>query len=57
MLDHLRKEKVDFKQRQVSDQGLYQLFMLDPNGIKIELNYAQSETAGIRPELMASELR
>jgi catechol 2,3-dioxygenase-like lactoylglutathione lyase family enzyme len=56
MLEHLRREKVDFKQRQVSDQGLYQLFMFDPNGIKIELNYAQSEAQGIRPELMASEL-
>ena len=56
MLEHLRREKVDFKQRQVSDQGLYQLFMFDPNGVKIELNYAQAEADGIRPELMASEL-
>lgn len=56
MLAHLRAEKVDFKQRQVNDQGLYQLFMFDPNGIKIELNYAQAESEGLRAELKASDL-
>jgi len=42
----------------VSDQGLYQLFLMDPNDIKIELNFANSEAieSGIKPELMASEL-
>ena len=57
MLEHLRAERVEFKQRQVSDQGLYQLFMFDPNGIKIELNYANAEAHGIKPELLASDLR
>jgi catechol 2,3-dioxygenase-like lactoylglutathione lyase family enzyme len=57
MLEHLRKLKIDFKQRQVDDQGLYQLFMFDPNGIKIELNYANAEAKGLTPGLMASELR
>ena len=47
---------MDFKQRQVDDQGLYQLFMFDPNGVKIELNYAQVEADGLRAELKASEL-
>lgn len=56
MLEHLRAEGVDFKQRQVSDQGLYQLFMFDPNGIKVELNFANAEAAGIRAEVLASEL-
>jgi len=56
MLEHLRAQKVEFKQRQVSDQGLYQIFMFDPNGIKIELNYANAEAQGLTPELMASEL-
>ena len=56
MLEHLKKEGVDFKQRMVSDQGLYQLFMLDPNGVKIELNYANAEVEGLRPELLASDL-
>jgi catechol 2,3-dioxygenase-like lactoylglutathione lyase family enzyme len=57
MIAHLTKLKVDFKQRQVDDQGLYQLFMFDPNGVKIELNYAAAEAEGLRPELRASELR
>ncbi|MGE5523360.1 MAG: VOC family protein [Rhodospirillaceae bacterium] len=56
MLEHLTHEKVDFKQRMVSDQGLYQLFLLDPNGVKIELNFANAEAAGVAPELMASAL-
>lgn len=56
MLEHLKREQVEFQQRQVSDQGLYQLFMLDPNGVKIELNFANAEAAGISPELMASAL-
>ena len=56
MIAHLQSLGVDFKQRQVDDQGLYQLFMFDPNGVKIELNYAKAEAEGLRAELMASEL-
>ena len=56
MMAHLRELGVDFKQRQVDDQGLYQLFMFDPNGVKIELNYSNAEAAGLRAEVMASEL-
>ena len=55
-LAHLRAEGVDFKERQVNDQGLYQLFLFDPNGIKVELNFANAEAAGLRAEVMASEL-
>jgi catechol 2,3-dioxygenase-like lactoylglutathione lyase family enzyme len=58
MIDHLRGLNVEFKQRQVSDQGLYQLFLFDPNAVKIELNFANAEAIehGITPELMASDL-
>jgi len=52
---HLTRQNVEFKARQVSDQGLYQLFLFDPNGIKIELNFANAED-GSTPELMASDL-
>ena len=55
MIAHLKALGVDFKQRQVHDQGLYQLFMFDPNGIKIELNYANAEALGLQPELMAAD--
>ncbi len=47
---------VAFSQRQVADQGLYQLFLFDPNGIKIELNFDAEEAVGLTPEVMASDL-
>ncbi|MGA8051351.1 MAG: VOC family protein [Burkholderiales bacterium] len=56
MLEHLTALEVKFSRRQVNDQGLYQLFLLDPNGVKVELNFANAEARGIRPELMASDL-
>ena len=56
MLEHLRAERVPFSQRRANGQALFQLFFHDPNGIKIELNYASSEAEGIAPELMASDL-
>jgi catechol 2,3-dioxygenase-like lactoylglutathione lyase family enzyme len=56
MLQHLRAEKVGFSQRRANGQALFQLFFFDPNGIKIELNYAAAEAEGIEPELMASDL-
>jgi len=58
MMAHLQREGVSFTQRMVSDQGLYQLFLLDPNGVKVELNFANSEALehGIAPEVKASEL-
>ena len=56
MLEHLRRERVPFSQRRANGQALFQLFLYDPNGIKIELNYAAEEALGIAPELMASDL-
>jgi catechol 2,3-dioxygenase-like lactoylglutathione lyase family enzyme len=56
MIAHLESLGVDFKQRKVDDQGLYQLFMFDPNGVKIELNYSSTEAVGLRAEVKASEL-
>jgi len=58
MIRHLEAEGVAFQQRMVDDQGLYQLFLLDPNGVKVELNFANTEAQGpgMRPGLMASEL-
>ena len=56
MLQHLRAEGVKFTQRRANGQALFQLFLYDPNGVKIELNYAAAEAEGIAPELMASDL-
>jgi catechol 2,3-dioxygenase-like lactoylglutathione lyase family enzyme len=54
MMAHLKAEGIEFRQRRASGQALFQLFFHDPNGIKIELNYAAHEAEGIEPELMAS---
>jgi catechol 2,3-dioxygenase-like lactoylglutathione lyase family enzyme len=56
MMERLSTRSVEFKRRQVNDQGLFQLFLFDPNGVKIELNFEASEAKGIKPELMASAL-
>jgi catechol 2,3-dioxygenase-like lactoylglutathione lyase family enzyme len=56
MIEHLRAEGVQFSQRRANGQALFQLFFYDPNGIKIELNYAAAEAEGIAPELTAAEL-
>jgi catechol 2,3-dioxygenase-like lactoylglutathione lyase family enzyme len=56
MIQHLQDQKVEFQQRRANGQALYQLFFLDPNGIKIELNFDAAECEGIAPELMASDL-
>ncbi len=56
MIDRLQKLGIDFKERQVNDEGEYQLFLIDPNGIKIELNYAGAEAKGRRATLMATDL-
>jgi catechol 2,3-dioxygenase-like lactoylglutathione lyase family enzyme len=57
MIAHLEKRGVAFTERQVDAQGLYQLFLFDPNGIKIELNFANAEAKGRKPQLMASDLK
>lgn len=56
MMEHLTRQKIDFRQRMVNDQGLFQLFFLDPNGVKIELSFSNAEVGDVRPALMASEL-
>ncbi|NDG19820.1 MAG: hypothetical protein EB117_16360, partial [Betaproteobacteria bacterium] len=59
LLKHLRAQNIAFNERMVSDQGLYQLFLFDPNGVKVELNFANEEALqhGIQAPLRASELQ
>ncbi|MGO9787094.1 MAG: VOC family protein [Stellaceae bacterium] len=57
MIAHLQRLKIEFKERQVDDQGLYQLFLFDPNGVKVELNYQAAEAKGRRASVMASDYR
>lgn len=55
-IEKLKSLGIDFKERQVNDQGLYQLFLFDPNGVKVELNFSASEVKGRNEEVKASEL-
>jgi catechol 2,3-dioxygenase-like lactoylglutathione lyase family enzyme len=55
MMAHLKSQKIAFSERRASGQALYQLFLYDPNGIKIELNYDAREAEGLTAEVMASE--
>jgi catechol 2,3-dioxygenase-like lactoylglutathione lyase family enzyme len=56
MMDHLDRKGIEYTRRQVNDQGLFQLFLIDPNGVKVELNYDNAESKGIKADVMASEL-
>lgn len=56
MLHHLQVKEVAYTTRQVKLQGLFQVFLIDPNGVKIELNYDHTEAEGIKPELLAADL-
>ncbi len=56
LIDHLKKKGIEFKERRVNNQGLYQLFLIDPNGVKVELNFKAAEAKGREPELMASAM-
>ena len=47
---------VAYTSRQVDDQGLFQLFLMDPNGVKIELNFAAAEARNIKAKVTAAEL-
>jgi catechol 2,3-dioxygenase-like lactoylglutathione lyase family enzyme len=43
MRSHLRALEVPMRERTVPDLGLHQLFLDDPNGVVIELNYPAAE--------------
>jgi len=45
MVKHLQQKKVPYRERQVPDLNLHQVFLDDPNGVVIELNYPAHDTA------------
>ena len=47
MLAHLRARGVPFRERSVPSVGLHQLFLDDPCGVMIELNYPAAEKAAL----------
>ena len=48
---------MQFNERRADGQALYQLFMYDPNGVKVELNFDASEAGGRVPEVTAEGLK
>jgi hypothetical protein len=53
---HLRRHNVKFNERRANGQALYQLFMYDPDGVKVELNFDAAEAEGLDPEITAEKL-
>jgi catechol 2,3-dioxygenase-like lactoylglutathione lyase family enzyme len=45
MQSRLQRDKIPHKERKVPGLGLHQVFVEDPNGVTIELNYPASEAA------------
>ena len=43
LIERLKRNNVPYRERQVPNMALYQLFLEDPNGITVELNYFASE--------------
>jgi catechol 2,3-dioxygenase-like lactoylglutathione lyase family enzyme len=47
MLRQLKKQKVPHRERAVPDLNLHQVFLDDPSGVVIELNYPATEQAAV----------
>ena len=47
MVAHLTAQGAAFRERTVPSIGLHQLFVTDPSGVVIELNYAATEKAAL----------
>jgi catechol 2,3-dioxygenase-like lactoylglutathione lyase family enzyme len=47
MLAYLKRQSVAYRERTVPSIGLHQLFLEDPCGVVIELNYAAAEKSGL----------
>jgi len=56
MMNRLDDQGIEYTKRQVDDQGLFQLFLIDPNEVKVELNFAAAEAVDIKADVMATEL-
>lgn len=57
MLAMLHTKRVPYTSRQSHDGGLFQVFMHDPNGVKVELSFPGEEATrnNIAPQLRATD--
>jgi catechol 2,3-dioxygenase-like lactoylglutathione lyase family enzyme len=45
-IDNLKKKNVDFDERRVPDQRIHQIFIKDPDGIIVEINFDNEMDVG-----------
>jgi catechol 2,3-dioxygenase-like lactoylglutathione lyase family enzyme len=50
MRQTLRQEQIEFRERTVPDLGLHQVFIEDPSGVTIELNFPAAEAQSLAAE-------
>ncbi len=55
-ITHLQSSGVEFTERQIDDGERYQIFLFDPNGIKVELNFNASEAAERQATITGADL-
>ena len=53
MRETLRRENLEFRERTVPDLGLHQVFLEDPSGVTIELNFPAAEAQALKPDAAA----
>lgn len=51
MIARLDKLGIEAEHRRVPDQNLHQVFLVDPNGVKLELNYPAREAMALDAEM------
>lgn len=57
MVARLKAKGVAFTERRADLVAAYQLFLHDPNGVKVELNFPASEAAGRTTDVMGTPAR
>jgi catechol 2,3-dioxygenase-like lactoylglutathione lyase family enzyme len=57
MLERCRRHRVEYFERDVPALGLRQVFVKDPDGVTLELNFPASDAAATRSAQAASALR
>ncbi|MFP6726608.1 MAG: hypothetical protein VCB63_07120, partial [Alphaproteobacteria bacterium] len=55
-LVHLQANGIEYVEQQASGQNVYQVFLQDPNGITVELNFPAEEAAGRQAPKLALAL-
>ncbi len=55
-LAHLQSRNIEFVEQQAGEQNLYQVFLADPNGITVELNFPAEEAVGREAPKLALSL-